>query len=112
METSDPLKDSISLSVEKIIDVIRSVRNDLVKEHLQDERLSYHYKDKFRKELTNVKKEFLKRDLKELLIAPVDLAHYSKVITQLRETNSVSLSEKNNAFFYEELDRIFSKYSF
>lgn len=112
METSDPVKDSLSLSVEKIIDVIRSFRNDLIKEHLQDERLLHYYKEKFRKELTNVKKEFLKRDLKELLIAPVDLAHYSKLITQLKETNSVSLSEKSNAFFYEELDRIFDKYSF
>jgi hypothetical protein len=108
METSE----SISLSVEKIIDVIRSVRNDLIKEYFQDERLSCYYKEKFRKELTNVKKEFLKRDLKELLIAPVDLAHYSKLITQLKETNSVLLAEKNNTFFYEELDRIFNKYSF
>jgi hypothetical protein len=61
--------------------------------------------------LTNVKKEFLKRDLKELLIAPVDLAHYAKLITQLRETNSVLLAEKSS-IFYEELDRILSKYSF
>lgn len=112
MNTSDPIKDSIAVSVENIIDVIRSVRNDLVKEHLQDERLSHYYKEKFRKDLTNVKKEFLKRDLKELLIAPVDLAHYSKLITQLKETNSTTPAEKDNAFFYDELDKIFRKYSF
>jgi hypothetical protein len=112
MNTPDPLRDSISLSIENIIDIVRSVRNDLIKEYLQDERLSSHYKEKFRKELTNVKREFLKRDLRELLIAPVDLAHYSKLITQLKETNSASLSEKSHIFFNEELDRIFNKYSF
>jgi hypothetical protein len=112
MEKPDTVKDSLTLSVEKIIDIIRSVRNDLVKEYLQDEQLSSYYSEKFGKALTNVKKEFLKRDLKELLIAPVDLVHYSRLITQLKETNSASLSEKNNTFFYEELDRIFNKYAF
>jgi hypothetical protein len=112
MEKPDHIKDSIVLSVEKIIDIIRLIRNDLVKEYLQDEQLLSYYREKFNKELTNVKKEFLKRDLKELLIAPVDLVHYSKLITQLKETNSASLSEKNNTLFYEELDRIFKKYSF
>ena len=41
-----------------------------------------------------------------------EISELKKLITQLKETNSAALSEKSNAFFYEELDRIFNKYSF
>jgi len=112
MEKIEPVKDSIALSVEKIIDLIRIVRNELIKDFLKDDNLSVYYQEQFNKELSLVKKEFLKRELKELLISPVDLAHYARLINQLRETNTASITEKNNELFYRELDSIFKKYAF
>jgi hypothetical protein len=112
MNKVDPLKDSLTLSVEKIIDLIRSVRNELIKEFLNDDQLSSYYKKQFDKDLSNVKREFLKRDLRELLIAPVDLVHYAGLINQIRETSTASITEKNHELFYLELDLIIKKYSF
>ena len=108
----EPVKESTTLSVEKIVDLIRSIRNELVLEFLEDDQLSSYFKEKFSKELTKVKKEFLKRDLKELLTTPVDLVHYSKLINQIRETNTAALAEKSNELFYREFDPIFKKYSY
>ncbi|MBT1702182.1 hypothetical protein [Chryseosolibacter indicus] len=112
MQNTDSEKDSVILSVEKIIDLVRSTRNDLIKEYLKDEVLMFSYKQKYGKEVTTVKKEFLKRDLKDLLISPVDLVHYSKLITHIKETNIPVLSEKEKELFYSEIDMIFQKYSF
>jgi hypothetical protein len=112
MDRIEPARDSIALSVEKIIDLIRSVRNELIKEYLKDEHLISYFREQFNKELTTVKKEFLKRELKELLIAPVDLVHYAGLINQMRETNTASITEKNNELFYKELDLIVKKYAF
>lgn len=110
MDKIDPVNDSILLSIEKVIALIRSVRNDLISEFLKDDQLSNYYKAQFNKELTEVKKEFLKRDLKELLTLPVDLAHYAKLISRIRETNTAFISKKDNELFYQELDVIFKKY--
>lgn len=112
MEKIEATRDSIPLSVEKIIDLVRSVRNDLINDFLKADRVSSYFEEQFNKKITNVKKEFLKRDLKELLIAPVDLVYYAGLINQIKETNSVSISDTNREFFYKELDKIFKKYSF
>jgi hypothetical protein len=104
-------KDSVTpLSVEKIIDLIRSVRNDLVKDFLKDEVLNEFYQAKFNKPLSTVKREFFKRDLRELLIAPVDLVHYAKLINYIKETGTSSLVQKNSEYFYNDIDRVISKY--
>jgi hypothetical protein len=104
-------KDSeVKLSVEKIIDLIRSVRNDLIKDLLTDEGLNAYYQQKFGKPLSTVKREFFKRDLRELLLSPVDLVHYSKFITHIKETGTASITGKNSDFFYSDVDRILSRY--
>ena len=112
MSKTDSKKDSVIFSsVEKIIDLIRTVRNDLIKDFLNDELLNSHYEKQFNKPLSGVKREFLKRDLKELLIAPVDLVHYAGLINQIKETGTASLSLKNSTFFYSDVDRIVAKYA-
>jgi ribosomal protein L29 len=111
MKELEQMKEVSTLSVEKIIDLIRALRNELVKDVLKDEELSQHYKTQFNKELSNIKKEFLKRDLRELLISPVDLVHYAGLINQMKETGTASITEKNHSFFYHELNGIFKKYS-
>jgi hypothetical protein len=110
MNHAEPEKESISLSIEKIVDLIRTLRNDLAKDFLKDEVLTNYYRDNFHKELTLVKKEFIKRELKELLISPVDLAYYAGLINHLRETQAVA--EKNDPYFYADIDRIIAKYKY
>ena len=96
---------------ENIIDLVRKVRNDLIKDFLDERFLKDYIANKYgMKELTAVKIEFIKRDLKEFLIAPVNTDHYRTVVDQIRETNSASLSEGNDELFYSEVEQILKKY--
>lgn len=112
MEKVDPSKDSITLPVDKIVDIVRGLRNTIIKGLLIDETLELYFKNQFNKELSNIKKQFLKRDLSELLISPVDLVHYAGLIKEIRESNSASIALRNEELFYEEVNRLFAKYSF
>jgi len=96
---------------EAIIDLIRQVRNDLIKDFLDERFLMDYVSAKYNlKELSNIKIEFIKRDLKELLIMPVNINHYFDIIEQIKTTESAALSEKNEQLFYKELEVIFKKY--
>lgn len=96
---------------ENIIDLVRKVRNDLIKDFLDERFLKDYIANKYGvKELTPVKIEFIKRDLKESLIAPVNIEHYKTIVEQIRETNSASLSEGNDELFYNEVEQILKKY--
>jgi hypothetical protein len=105
-------KDAMALPIDKIVEVIRELRNAIIKGFLLDENLVPYFKSRFTKELTDVKKQFLKKDLTELLISPVDLAHYSSLIKEIKESNSTSPALHNEGLFYEELNPIFAKYTF
>lgn len=100
------------LSIETIIDIVRRLRNDLIKDFLYNNNIQIYFFETYQKEISKIKREFVIRDLKELLISPVDLAHYSSLIKEIRETNSASLSGGNNELFYHEIKKIFDKYSY
>jgi hypothetical protein len=112
MNSSNSTQDTTKLSIEKIIDLIRQIRNDLIKDFLLGDNLNTYFNEEYNKELSNVKAEFLKRDLKELLIAPVDLSHYSTLIKYIRESNTASLANGNQDLFYKELELIFNRYNY
>jgi hypothetical protein len=112
MNSSNSTQDTTKLSIEKIIDLIRQIRNDLIKDFLLGDNLNTYFNEEYNKELSNVKTEFLKRDLKELLIAPVDLSHYSTLIKYIRESNTASLANGNQDLFYKELELIFNRYNY
>ena len=110
MQQIDSGKDVVPLSVDRVIDLIRMVRNDLVKDLLHGDQLAAIYESNYGKPLSNVKREFLKRDLREVLISPVDLVHYAGLITYARNTGTFSLTEKNSDYFYKDVERLFIKY--
>jgi hypothetical protein len=105
--------ETVQSSHENVIELIRKLRNDLIKDFLDERHLKIYFAEKFGvRELTPIKIEFIKKDLKETLIAPVDLDHYSSLIKQIQESNSASLSEGNDELFYKDLSRIFKKYNY
>ncbi len=93
------------LSIDRVIELIRITRNKLI-----TERLATRFKGKYGKTLSNVKREFIKRELKDLLNSPVDLVHYAGLINHAKTTGSFSLVEHNAEFFHSEIDRILVKY--
>jgi hypothetical protein len=112
MDNIEPVKDSISLPVETVISTVRDLRNGIIVSFLIDENLLAYFKSEYNKDLSAVKKEFLKKDLHELLISPVDLVHYSGLIREIKESNNAAVMSKHDALFYQELEAIFKKYSY
>jgi hypothetical protein len=98
---------------ERILELVRKLRNDLIKDFLDERHLKEYLSRNFRvNELSNVKLEFIKKALKELLISPVNMNHYQPLIEQIRETDSAGLTETNESLFYRELDLIFKRYMY
>lgn len=96
-----------------MIDRIRTSRNNKIKEFSEKRVVSEFFKQHHGIELSDRKYEFLLRDLNELLIAPVDLVHYSAVITEFKESpGKPGLSDHCNRLIMSELIRIFKKYTF
>jgi len=96
---------------ESILDLVRKLRNDLIKDFLDERYLKQYVAEHFGvRELSNIKIEFIKKDLKELLIAPVDIYHYQTLINQIKHTDSAALTEMNEKLFYREIENLLKKY--
>lgn len=100
------------MSMERIIDLVRGVRDSLISDFLVDGNARSYFLEQYGKELSKVKAEFLKRDLKDLQDSPVDLSHYGSLIKQIQNLNSASLATTHQELFYKELERIFKKYNY
>jgi len=103
--------EAIQKSHENNIDLIQKIRNDLVKDFLDErfmkEYLAEHYHVR---ELSNVKVEFIKKELKELLLVPLDESHYNALLTRLKETDATSLADGDDQLFYAEIERVLRRY--
>ncbi|HEX5170473.1 MAG TPA: hypothetical protein VFW11_14955 [Cyclobacteriaceae bacterium] len=98
---------------ENTLGLIRGIRNDLAKDFLDERILIEYLSHKYnKKELSNARIAFVKKDLKDLLIAPVDVDHYSPLIHEVEENHATGISYKNEPLFYKEIDKILSKHIF
>lgn len=96
---------------ERVIDIVRRLRNDLIKDFLNEDHLRQYVRVQYRiTAITPVRIEFIKRELKELLISPVNMQHYADLIDQIKTSDSAALSQRNESLFYDELDHILKKY--
>lgn len=112
METQKA-SEAVKLTDEYRIDLIRKLRNELIKEYLDERNLVSYFAEQYhQKELNNRRVEFIKKELKELLIAPVDLVHYAPILLEMKQDGTASISSKNEKLFYDELEKIFKKYVF
>jgi len=84
---------------------VRQVRNDLIKDFLLEDSIQAWFIKHYDKPISKIKKEFLTRDLQELLILPVDLAHYASLIKEIMETNTaISQRVTKNSFIRKSKD--------
>jgi hypothetical protein len=106
-QTSNP----IVRTHEDIIDMVRKHRNDLIKDFLDERFLKTYLEDKYRvHNIAPVKIEFIKSELKEKLISPVDLVHYKNVIDDIKQNDRQEMEDENDTFFYKEIDSILKRY--
>lgn len=103
--------EAIKNSQENNIDLIQKIRNDLVKDFLDErflkEYLATHYHVR---ELSNVKVEFIKKELKDLLQVPLDTVHYDALLTRLNETDATTLADGDDQLFYAEIEKVLRRY--
>lgn len=95
------------------IDHIRTVRNELIKNFLNDSVLIDYFEQQYsHKHLNSRRLEFIKKELRDLLIAPVDLAHYAPLLLEMKQHGSTTISAEHERLFYTELELIFKRYKF
>src|SRR5688500_15837877 len=115
MKASQPANCNLAseqLSMERIIDLVREIRKGQIKAFLKADYILQYFAATYHRDLTPLKMEFLYRNLQHLLIAPVDLLHYSAQIKRIKDSNSAGISETNHNLFLEELEVLFKKYLF
>ena len=97
---------------DRVLDLVRKTRNNLIKDFLDDRMLKEYVSTHFGvRELSPVKVEFIRRDLKALLISPVNENHYEPVISHIKAEDA-PLMEVNEQLFYRELENIFKRYMY
>ena len=100
-----------NISIEDIITDIRKERDSLATNLITDSFLlafvEEHFDTFF---LGSVKLEFIKRDLKELRNSSLDLAHYSSLIRQQKDSSRNEVT-KEHPLFLQEVFEIFKKYN-
>jgi len=104
---------AINRKDESIIDEIRQKRNLLIKQLLVDSQLKeFLEKEHCLVDISAVKLQFIKRSLQELLIAPVDLEHYGRIILHLRkpEGTTTPILHSYSNLFYEEIGKQIKSY--
>ena len=98
---------------DRVLDLVRKIRNDLIKDFLDDRHLREYVSAQFGvRELSNIKVEFIRRDLKALLISLVNENHYEPLISHIKVEENPSLTEINEQLFYKELENIFKRYMY
>ena|SRR5688572_142596 len=108
MPTDDSL---VRLSGDNIIELIRERRSDLISKLLRDDELNAYLKETFDiSEVSQIKREFIKRALKELNLTPVDLSHYGQIILEMRKSGSLVISSNNEKLFHREIERSIKNY--
>jgi hypothetical protein len=92
-------------------DLVLKLRNDLIKDFLDERNLITYLSKEFRMmEVSRVKVEFIKRDLKLLLQTPLDAERYNELLGTISETGSAALSQGNEKLFYKEIEAVLKKY--
>jgi hypothetical protein len=109
----EQIQPDIKWSEEHTIDLIRKLRNDLIKDFLDERNLISWFSTQYNlRELSAARIEFLKRDLKEKLIEPVDVKHYHELIQQINKQNSASISEKFEPLFLKDIEPVLKRHTF
>ncbi|PZR16217.1 MAG: hypothetical protein DI539_17845 [Flavobacterium psychrophilum] len=104
-------KEMIRYSGEDAIEMIREHRNEWIDRLSSDEFLIHYLSEQFyRIEISTNKLSFIKRALTQLKVTPVDLAHYSKLILEMRQKGSLSISKNTEDFFRADIMKAIQNY--
>jgi hypothetical protein len=115
MEGVNSVSGSINIAEEAIVDYIRSNRNDIIKDFLDERNIRSYYADRYHlNDVDSPKVSAIKTDLKQLLETPVDMNHYGGLVQQMKQAGVLSLEnvDINPDLYYKEIQKIFLKHMF
>ena len=113
VQTSNYGDIKLSGNEEDIHDLVRRLRNDLIKDFLDERFLKEYLQKKYHlTELSNVKFEFMRRDLKELYLSGINEPHYQPLLEEIRSNEHHIITETEEQLFYKEIESILQKYFF
>lgn len=93
-----------------VLQLIQHLRNDLIKDFLDERNLTSYVATNYKiNDLSAVKVEFIKADLKRLLTSPIDEVWYAPIIEEFKTTGTVALAEGNEKLFYKEIENVLKK---
>lgn len=93
-----------------VLQLITSLRNDLIKDFLDERNLLTYLATNYKiTELSPVKIEFIKADLKRLLATTVDIVWYQPILEEFKATGTVALTDGNEKLFYKEIEGVLKK---
>lgn len=97
----------------EVLDLIKKLRNDLIRDFLDERFLRGYVRSKYHhSDISDVKVQFIRNGLKELYSSDINLAHYKPLIEEIETHEHVSLSEGNEVLFYRDVESIFERYIF
>jgi hypothetical protein len=103
----------LSGNEEDIHELVRRLRNDLIKDFLDERFLKEYLQSKYHiHEFSKVKFEFFRRDLKELYLSAINEIHYKPLLDTIRSAEYLVLTEAEEQIFYKEIVGILQKYFF
>lgn len=98
-------------STDRIIEDIQERRVAMIKDLLKDDLLGSYLNTQYEgQKLSSVKSEFLKRDIKTLSEAPIDLVHYSMLILKAKESDLWPNTAIIEEFIHAEIRQVILKY--
>lgn len=95
------------MSGESVLEMIRKLRNDRIKDFLDERYLIAYFQGTHRwltvttDNITEVKKA-----LREMLTSPVDVSHYASLLDEIRLNSSASIIGKNEELFRKDVERV------
>ena len=96
-----------------ILEFVKKVRNDLIRDFLDERFLREYVQSKYHhSEISSVKVQFIRKGLKELYASDINRTHYKPLIDEIQAHERVSLSEGNEVLFYRDVESIFERYIF
>jgi len=87
------------------------LRNDFVKIFLDERYLREHFQENFKlAELSKIKIEFIKKDLKALLSSSIDEELYLSIISAIRKNDPAGLKPEHETIFLKQINSLLKKY--
>ncbi|MBN8577611.1 MAG: hypothetical protein KF775_01055 [Cyclobacteriaceae bacterium] len=98
-------------NTDRIIEDIQHRRVIMIQDLLKDQQLNAYLAELYDgQQVSQVKSEFLKRDLKTLSESPIDLVHYSMLIRQAKEATAWPHLPIIEEFIHAEIRQVVIKY--